>query len=77
MTRAVGYIRVSTPLQAKEGESLETQKKQIRSFCDQKDWELTYIYADEGVSGAKAEHRTQFQQMLKDAKEGQFDVIVF
>ena len=75
--KAVGYIRVSTAVQVTEGESLSTQRKQIADFAQQKGWDLTNIYADEGISGTKIENRLQFQQMVKDAREKKFDVIVF
>lgn len=75
--KACGYIRVSTSIQASEGESLDTQRKQIIDFIKQKGWKLTEIYADEGLSGAKAESRPQLQQMKEDAKEGEFSLIVF
>ncbi|OPL09431.1 MAG: hypothetical protein AVO38_10915 [delta proteobacterium ML8_D] len=75
--KVVGYVRVSSPNQAKTGESLKTQRQQITAFAKSKGWELLNIYADEGLSGAKTEHRTAFNQMITDAKAGQFDVIVF
>lgn len=31
--KAAGYVRVSTPGQASEGESLHTQRKQIQAYC--------------------------------------------
>jgi DNA invertase Pin-like site-specific DNA recombinase len=31
--KAVGYVRVSTPGQAKEGESLATQREAIKKFA--------------------------------------------
>lgn len=75
--RAVGYVRVSTVIQAKEGESLSTQRQQITDFCKQKGWELARFYADEGISGAKVEYRTNFKKMIEDAEGGKFEVIVF
>jgi DNA invertase Pin-like site-specific DNA recombinase len=76
--KAAGYIRVSTAIQATEGESLETQKTQITEYiAGKKTWELTKIYADEGATGTKVEYRTQFQQMIKDAKAGLFNMVVF
>jgi hypothetical protein len=33
MIRAIGYIRVSTDEQAKEGMSLENQEQKIRDYC--------------------------------------------
>ena len=47
-----GYVRVSTPEQAKNGISIETQKKLIENFVKDK-WnrKVTEIFVDEGVSG--------------------------
>lgn len=75
--RAAGYVRVSTSIQVTEGESLDTQRKQITEFIAQKGWTLTNIYADEGLSGAKQESRPQLQQLKADAKAGKFNIIVF
>jgi site-specific DNA recombinase len=75
--KVCGYSRVSTNLQVTEGESLDTQKQQITDFAKQKNWILTKIYTDEGQSGSKIEHRVQFQQMVQDAKQGVFSVIIF
>ena len=76
MKKAAGYVRVSTPGQV-EGESLSTQRQQITDFAKSKQWELTNIYADEGMSGAKVEYRTGFKQMLLDAQAGKFEVVIF
>ena len=48
-----GYARVSTAQQAKEGESLETQIKQIESYCSLKGFKLrkTNLLVEKGVSG--------------------------
>jgi site-specific DNA recombinase len=75
--KAAGYIRVSTAIQVTEGESLDTQKLQIIDFIKQKGWELTKIYSDEGLSGTKAESRPQLQQLRSDARDKQFNIIVF
>ncbi len=76
MKKAVGYVRVSTPGQV-VGESLSTQRQQITDFAKSKQWELSNIYADEGMSGTKIEYRTGFKQMLADAKVGKFEVVIF
>ncbi len=47
--KAVGYIRVSTEEQAREGVSLDNQRKRIEAFCVAKDWTLGHIYADEAL----------------------------
>jgi site-specific DNA recombinase len=75
--KAVGYIRVSTIIQVKEGESLSTQKQQIVDYAKNKGWELGDIYSDEGISGAKIEYRSEFQRMVQDAKQGKFEVVIF
>ena len=75
--KAVGYIRVSTPIQVKEGESLSTQKQQIVDYAKNKGWELDCIYSDEGISGAKIEYRTNFQRLIEDAKQGKFEIVIF
>lgn len=75
--KAVGYIRVSTSIQAKEGESLSTQKQQILDYVKNKDLELVDIYADEGMSGAKIEFRTEFKKLIEDAKQGKFEIVIF
>ncbi|MGB2691270.1 MAG: recombinase family protein [Thermodesulfobacteriota bacterium] len=75
--KAVGYIRVSTSIQVKEGESLSTQKQQIADYAKSKGWQLDCIYADEGISGTKIEYRTDFQRMVQDAEQGKFEVVIF
>ena len=54
-----GYVRVSTVLQAREGESLEAQRRQVVSYAASKGLELTEcnVFVEAGVSGS-----TEFQQ---------------
>ncbi len=66
MTTAVGYARVSTNEQAKDGFSLEAQRRRIAAYCDAQNWSLLRIYADEGISGSSGE-RPAFRDMLSDA----------
>ena len=76
-TKALGYIRVSTTVQVKEGESLSTQRQQIVDYAKAKGWELDCIYSDEGISGAKIKYRTDFKRLIEDAKQGKFEVVIF
>jgi DNA invertase Pin-like site-specific DNA recombinase len=69
--RAAGYVRVSTTGQV-EGESLATQRERIATFCRAHGYELTRIYADEGVSGASTKKPSEFLRLLEDAKAGLF-----
>ena len=73
--KAVGYIRVSTEEQAKEGVSLANQRKRIEAFCVAKEWTLERIYADEGVSGATLK-RDSIQMLISDCRRDKFDVVV-
>lgn len=76
--RAVGYIRVSTTEQATDGFSLDAQRNKINEFCQkaQVPMHLQHIYADEGISGKNISKRPGMRQLLKDAADGKFDVVV-
>lgn len=46
----IGYIRVSTQGQAKDGYSLGYQQDEIRSYCQEKGWNLmAYMWTKESV----------------------------
>jgi DNA invertase Pin-like site-specific DNA recombinase len=62
--RAVGYVRVSTAEQAREGWSLDAQHRRVAAFCEAKGWPVARVYADEGVSALK--HRPGWEQLLTD-----------
>ena len=68
---AVGYVRVSTEEQVREGYSLDEQKREIRAYAERHGWRLARIYADEGLSGRSAD-RPDFRRMLDDAGSGSF-----
>jgi len=51
MKKAVGYCRVSTEEQAREGISLEVQKDKIRQYAELHNLELIKNIVDEGESG--------------------------
>jgi putative DNA-invertase from lambdoid prophage Rac len=73
--RALGYGRVSTALQATEGESLAVQDAQLKALCTLANLELAGTYLEEGVSGAKPFlSRPQGAKLWQDAQKG--DVIV-
>lgn len=73
--KAVGYIRVSTPDQAKEGESLATQKKAIVRYAELNGWHLTDVYEDGGYSGAKRE-RPALKRLMDAAHAKKFEVLI-
>lgn len=72
----VFYGRVSTEHEAQ----LSALENQMQWYEDQakfhSNWVVLDKYIDEGITGTQAKKRPAFLQMLKDAKEGKFDLIV-
>ena len=66
----VGYIRVSTQGQARDGYSLKYQEDEIKAYCKEHGLKLIHIFRDEGISGAKLNEealeidRVGLQEML-------------
>jgi DNA invertase Pin-like site-specific DNA recombinase len=75
MDKAIGYIRVSTDEQAKEGMSLENQEDKIRAYCNLKDFELIEIVKDAGIS-AKNLQRPGAQKVIEMAQTKMVDAVV-
>jgi site-specific DNA recombinase len=75
VVRAVGYCRVSTEDQAREGVSLDNQKSKIISYCQLKDLELLEIIEDAGISGKNLK-RIGVQKVINMARKKQVDAIV-
>ena len=73
--RAVGYCRTSGEGQ-RDNTSIPRQKDAIEAFCKVNGWQLLQFYVDECRSGANIVGRDSFQEMMKHATDGQFDVIV-
>ena len=72
---AIGYVRVSTEDQAKEGVSLDNQKSKIEAYCQLKDLDLTEIVEDAGIS-AKNLRRPGVQKVLMLARKKKIDAVV-
>ncbi len=73
--KAVIYARVSSDEQADRGLSIPTQIKICREYINREGWTFIKEYVDEAISGLKSD-RPSFLEMLSDAQEGKFDVIV-
>jgi site-specific DNA recombinase len=73
---AVGYIRVSTEEQVREGYSLDNQTVQIEKECSYKDWELLKIFHDKGISGASLEKRDGLKSMLSFIDDNDVDYLI-
>jgi len=65
MTRAALYTRVSTEDQAKEGFSLEAQRRRINDFCAARGWTPANAYVDDGYS-ARSTRRPAYERMMSE-----------
>lgn len=74
--RAVGYVRVSTEGQVAEGVSLELQRAKISAWAALHDAELVAVFADEGVSGSRAD-RPGLLQAIAAAKRERAALVVY
>ncbi len=72
--RAVIYKRASTN-ESDQTHSLQTQDVEDRRFIDREGWELVGVY-EEYASG-KDQNRRGLEQLLRDARAGLFDIVVF
>ena len=70
------YIRVSTEDQARVGFSLGEQEEKLKQLCKYKEYDIFRIYCDAGISAKDMKNRPQFQEMIKDMKEGKINYIV-
>lgn len=73
-TRAVGYVRVSTEEQAREGYSLDAQEARIRAYCAAKGWSLVRVYRDQGKSAYRTMKRPEYDALM--AARDSWDVLV-
>ena len=73
--RAVIYARFSSDNQREE--SIDAQVRACKAYCKGKGYLVTHIYRDEAKSGTKLAGRDAYNQMLADAKDDLFDVVIF
>ena len=72
MRRAALYLRVSTLDQTTANQERELREVAARMGC-----EITRVYKDHGVSGARGrDQRPQFDKLCKDATKRRFDVVM-
>lgn len=74
--KVVYYARVST-LKDEQASSISNQQDYYKNFIlNNPNWTLTYEYIDHGISGMHVEKREEFQRMIQDAKNGDFDLVI-
>lgn len=75
MTKAIGYVRVSTEEQAREGVSLAAQESRIRMFAGLYGIELVRVVIDAGQS-AKTLNRPGLQDALQGLEAGEAEALL-
>lgn len=73
---AVGYLRVSTSMQANEGISLEAQESEIFKYAELNNYFLKTIYIDRGISGGKIEKRLAMQELINTVEKEEGLVVI-
>ncbi|MGP1569097.1 MAG: recombinase family protein [Peptoanaerobacter stomatis] len=71
--KVVAYARYSSDNQREE--SIDAQIRAIKKYCKENKYILLNIYIDEARTGTN-QNRPQFQQMLKSAKNKEFEAVV-
>lgn len=74
--KAIGYVRVSTDEQAKEGISLDHQRAKIRAYVKLHDMSLADIIEDQGFSAKDLKGRPGAQAVIDLAKSGAVQAVV-
>lgn len=74
--RAIGYVRVSTEEQSREGVSLQMQIDKIKAYCVSYDLELAAIYGDPGISAKTIEKRPGLRAVLSMVDNQRIDGVV-
>lgn len=74
--RVAAYCRVSTDSE----EQLTSYKNQMKVYTEMiaanTEWKFAGLYADEGISGTRADKRPRFRQMINDCLAGKIDYII-
>jgi site-specific DNA recombinase len=70
MTKAIGYIRVSTSEQAFDGVSLDAQRAKITAWAVANDYDLVAIHEDAGITGTSLDKRPGLQTAISQTGKG-------
>ena len=74
--KVAAYARVSMETERLH-HSLSAQISYYSDLIQQHpDWEYVGVYADDGISGTRAESRTEFNRLLADCDTGKIDIVL-
>ena len=73
--RAALYCRVSSAIQAKEGDSISAQLDALNKYANERKYQIIGTFVDDGISGTKYD-RDEFQKMLDLVRQDKVDVIL-
>ena len=76
MLRMAAYCRVSSNSADQKNSYTAQVKHYTELISANPEWTLADIYADEGLTGTRADKREEFQRMLADCKRGKIDRIL-
>jgi site-specific DNA recombinase len=75
MGQTIGYSRVSTDEQAREGVSIDMQARKIAAYAEVKDWTVDEVITDAGYS-AKSLARPGMQRLIAMVEAGQVSTVI-
>lgn len=76
MIRAALYIRVSTDEQALRGDSIETQKYELKEYALKNNYQIIDYYIDDGYTATNLK-RPNLHRLLEDIKNDKIDMVLF
>jgi DNA invertase Pin-like site-specific DNA recombinase len=75
--KAIGYVRVSTEMQASEGVSLDAQRQRIEAWALASGVTLVGVEQDAGLSGCRADNRPGLQRAILAACANKCPLVVY
>lgn len=76
LVKVCAYARVSTDRDEQE-ESFERQCEHYRAYINANwEWEFCGVYADQGITGTKAEKRPEFMRLISDCLNNKIDKVL-
>lgn len=70
------YCRVSTTEQAEEGYSIGEQERLLIEYCEKQGYKVYKTFCDAGISGKDIKHRPAMTQLLEEACEKKFNMVL-